>query len=82
MAKLRNRIIFMFTSHYGRLIISCILMAIGSMFGLGGRFEINDSYVWDIIFYIGLAIMLSYFFILAYYATIGVISDFKDRKNR
>lgn len=80
MAKLRNRIIFMFTSNYGRLAISCILMAIGAMFGLNGVFEINDSYVWDVIFFIGMISLLTHFFIFAYYAVIGTISDFKKRK--
>lgn len=80
MAKLRNRIIFMFTSNYGRLVISCILMAIGAMFGLGGTFEINDSYVWDIIFFIGMISLLIHFFIFAYYAVVGTVSDFTNRK--
>lgn len=80
MAKLRNRIIFMFTSNYGRLAISCILMAIGAMFGQDGVFEINDSYLWDLIFFSGLLLMLVMFVLFAYYAIKGVISDFKKTK--
>lgn len=80
MAKLRNRIIFMFTSNYGRLVISCILMAIGAMFGLDGVFEINDSYIWDLIFFSGLLLMLIMFVLFAYHMVKNVISDFKKRK--
>ena len=80
MAKLKNRIIHLFTSHWGRLQILAVMIAVGGILGTDGLLEIESQEdFWNWVMYIGIAGMLIYFVYGMYYAIKNLISDIKDR---
>lgn len=80
MAKLKNKIIHFFTSHWGRLQILGVMVALGGILGTDGLLEIESQQdFWNWVMYIGTAGILLYFLYGMYYAIINVIRDIKDR---
>lgn len=78
MAKLKNRIIHLFTSTAGHLLISAILIMVGGIFGTNGVLEIQtQKQIWDYVMWSGIGIMVIYAIFGIYYAIRNLISDIK-----
>ena len=74
----KQRILYMFTSTYGRLQIAGIFLFLGSVFGTEGVIEIqNQKTFWDCIMYIGTSTLISYFLYGIYWAIRNTIKDMK-----
>lgn len=75
---IRTRFIYMFSSHFGRLVIASLLILIGGILGTDGLLEIESQQdFWNVIMYIGILVLLIYFVYGMFYAIKNVISDIK-----
>jgi hypothetical protein len=77
---IKNRIIFMFTSNYGRLAIASFMILFGGILGTDGLLEIESQQdFWNVVMYIGVLILLLFFVVGIVYAIKNGIKDIKDR---
>jgi uncharacterized membrane protein YesL len=80
MAKLKNRIIHLFTSNYGRLMIAGIFILLGGVLGTDGLLEIESQQdFWNVVMYIGVAILLLYVVFGIFYAIKNAVGDIKGK---
>ena len=77
---IKNRIIYMFTSNYGRLTIAAFMILLGGILGTDGLLEIESQQdFWNITMYIGVLVLLIYALVGMVYAIRNGIKDIKDR---
>tara|TARA_X000000368_G_scaffold228253_1_gene180213 strand:+ start:1552 stop:1812 length:261 start_codon:yes stop_codon:yes gene_type:complete len=77
---IKNRIIYMFTSNYGRLTIAAFMILLGGILGTDGLLEIESQQdFWNITMYIGVLVLLIYTLVGMVYAIRNGIKDIKDR---
>lgn len=75
---IKQRIIYMFSSHYGRLILSSILVGLGGVLGTDGLLEIESQQdFWNYVMYFGVLVWIIYLIFGMYYAIKNLISDIK-----
>ena len=80
MAKLKNRIIHLFTSTIGHLIIGGLLIMVGGVLGTDGLLEIkSQKETWDYVMWVGIGIWVIYLIYGGYYAIKNLISDIKGK---
>lgn len=76
---IKTRIIYMFSSHFGRLILASILIAIGGILGTDGLLEIKSQEdFWNWVMYTGILVWIIYLVIGLYYSIKNAISDLKE----
>jgi len=71
---MKNKIMFLFTTHIGRLLLGSILLIVG-----GSLTNFTESRLPIFMMNIGISILVVYFIIMMYYAIKNTISDFKNR---
>ena len=71
---MKNKIMFLFTTHIGRLLFASLLVIIG-----GSVSNFTKSKLPIFIMNIGVVILVVYFIIMMYYAIKNTISDFKNK---
>jgi len=71
---MKNKIMFLFTTHIGRLLLGSILLIVG-----GSLTNFTESKLPIFMMNIGISILVVYFIIMMYYAIKNTISDFKNR---
>jgi hypothetical protein len=75
---IKNRIIYMFTSNYGRLAIASFMILFGGILGTDGLLEIESQQdFWNVVMYIGVLILLLFFVVGIVYAIKNGIKDIK-----
>jgi hypothetical protein len=75
---IKNRIIYMFTSNYGRLAIASFMILFGGILGTDGLLEIESQQdFWNYVMYIGALVLLIYTFVGIVYAIKNGIKDIK-----
>lgn len=74
----KNKIIYMFSSNYGRLMLASFFILIGGLLGTDGLLEIESQQdFWNYVMYIGILVLLIYLVVGLYYAIKNVIKDIK-----
>ena len=77
---IKNRIIYMFASHFGRLTIAAILVLLGGILGTDGMLEIESQVVfWDYTMIIGALVIAIYLIVGMVYAIINMVKDVKGK---
>ena len=71
---MKDRLMFLFTTHIGRLLLGSILLIIG-----GSLTNFTESKIPIFMMNIGISIIEVYFIIMMYYAIKNTISDFKNK---
>ena len=74
LTQLKNKLMFLFTTHIGRLLFASLLVIIG-----GSISNFTESRLPIFIMNIGVVILVVYFIIMMYYAIKNTISDFKNK---
>ena len=75
---IKNRIIYMFTSNYGRLAIASFMILFGGILGTDGLLEIESQQdFWNYVVYIGALVLLIYTFVGIVYGIKNAIKDIK-----
>lgn len=80
MANFKNKIIYMFTSNFGRLTLAGFMILIGGLLGTDGLLEIESQQdFWNIIMYLGILVFIIYIIVGIFYAIKNAINDIKGK---
>jgi len=71
---MKNKLMFLFTTHIGRLLFASLLLVIG-----GSLTNFTENKIPLFMMYTGIVILVVYFIIMMYYAIKNTVSDFKNR---
>lgn len=75
---IRDRIVYMFTSNYGRLAIASFMILFGGVLGTDGLLEIESQQdFWNYVMYIGALVLLIYALVGIGYGIKNAIKDIK-----
>jgi fumarate reductase subunit D len=77
---IKNRIIYMFTSNYGRLAIASFMILFGGILGTDGLLEIESQQdFWNVVMYIGALVLVVYLIFGLFYAVKNLIKDISGK---